>query len=174
MVFPPTSIIKLVNAEIWEQALPLKMLQKSIDHCGFFPYCPVSQCFLHLSLDLHFPQLWECLQGPVVPPLMILSSLSCRWNLAMLNNTSKYPSKQGLLCYFAVYHISHSWCCFAVVVVVVVLLTFCFALFFIYCFVTRSALFSQAGLLVKFPVFLQKGRLGIFRMDAVKKPFQGG
>lgn len=50
-------------------------------------------------------------------------------------------------------------------------LLFLFVLVFIYYFATRSTLFSQAGLLVKFPIFLQKGRFGIFRMSTVKKPF---
>lgn len=84
----------------------------------------------------------------------------------MLNTTSKYPSKQCLLHSFAGYSISNSYmllccCCY-------VFVGFClFVLFFIYYFAT-SALFNQAGLLVKLPVFLQKERLGIFRMNIEK------
>lgn len=63
----------------------------------------------------------------------------------MLNTTSKYPSKQCLLRSFAFYFISHSymllfwwwWWFFGVLVL---------GVFFFY-FATRSALFSQAGLL---------------------------
>lgn len=58
----------------------------------------------------------------------------------------------------------------------ILLLSIVFAILAIHIFLhfnARSSLFSQVGLLLKFPVFLQKGRLGRFRMYTLRKPFPG-
>lgn len=58
----------------------------------------------------------------------------------------------------------------------ILLLSIVFAILAIHIFLhfnARSSLFSQVGLPLKFPVFLQKGRLGRFRMDTLRNPFPG-
>lgn len=140
----------LVNAEIWDQALPMKMLQKSIDDCSLF------HIFQHHAVSPI--RQWMC----IFPNFCYV----CRVPLY-------YPWWSSLV--WPVDGLGPAWCHLLSIqasnVYYILLLSIVFAILAIHIFLhfnARSSLFSQVGLLLKFPVFLQKGRLGRFRMDTEK------